>query len=115
MRLLSLDPGAKNLAACVLDTDTLQVLKWVVLDTVDGSPASVHRAMSSLLEIDHMDIDSVVIESQPPKNMAMKRVEHYLQMYFWETHTKVVPARLKLAWAETHVPDVYARAATIIT
>jgi hypothetical protein len=43
--------------------------------------------------------------------MAMKRVEHYLQMYFWDTPiVKVIPARLKLAWAQKCVPEIYTKA-----
>lgn len=47
--------------------------------------------------------DEVVIEKQPPKNSAMKELEHYLHMYFCMVGRRVhiQDARAKLNWGAT--------------
>ena len=105
MRILSVDPGRKNLGMCVLDIDETErngtmdtILFWNLAET----PTEV-GGLRSTLDTLLCDVayDEVVIERQPPKNPAMKRFEHLFEMYF-AMHDKpvyVIDSRHKLTFA----------------
>lgn len=89
-RVLSIDPGRKNLAMCLLRAgahplgqhDAIQ--QWKVLDIREPSCQSLRAALDGAGVGDWLrggQVDEVVIERQPLKNPSMKRVEHYLEMY----------------------------------
>lgn len=107
MRVLSIDVGSKNLALCVLDCQPESrpaIREWVVT-AVDGTgPAGVVATMARLGAAEWLgEGDEVVIEKQPPKNSAMKELEHYLHMFFcmkgFGVH--IQDARAKLNWGAT--------------
>lgn len=105
MRVLSVDPGRKNLGLCVLAADLADptgahdlIEYW----TVREAPADAHglkRALTDML--DGVAYDEVVIERQPPRNPSMKRLEHLFEMYFAMLNkpVRVFDARNKLAFA----------------
>jgi hypothetical protein len=96
MRVLSIDPGTKNLALCVLDTDVITFWK------VCAIPSDVYGVIHVLDTVLHdIEYDETVIERQPPKNRAMKRFEHLFEMYFAMRRkpVHVIDSRQKLACA----------------
>lgn len=111
MKVLSIDPGAKNLALCLLDSETLHVHDWCVLNlnaTTDATPAAFHDLLRTKIPYTP---EAVVVERQPPKNMAMKRIEHWLEFYFRDVPIyKSQSAARKLVWAAKHAAAEHAAA-----
>lgn len=103
MKVLSVDPGTKHLGMCVFDTahDTIQA--WNVVGLSGVTASALRMALTDFL-ID-VQYDTVIIESQPPKNPSMKKVECWLQMYFAMHHKPchVVPALFKLRHLEEYI------------
>ncbi len=96
--VLSIDVGIKNLAYCVLRRSDLTVLFWSVF-AIEGGDRDVCvnllRTVSALHDVSPPpeaeaaapafaweDVDQVVIEQQPGRNMRVKAVENYLHMYY---------------------------------
>ena len=86
MRVLSIDPGRKNLGLCVLEVDTQTrtgvndtVAFWKVCETPTDIAGVIHVLETVLYGVEY---DETVIERQPPKNPTMKRFEHIFEMYF---------------------------------
>ena len=80
--LLSIDVGTRNLGVCLLDKDN-NIVEWEV-----GSIPKFHADGFCQAVMKHLDgrpwikdADVVLIERQPPKNKAMKRMEAYLEAY----------------------------------
>ena len=105
MRILSIDPGRKNLGLCVLDIDTATrtgvndvVTFWKVCETPTDI-AGVLEVLDSTLQ--GIEYDETVIERQPPKNSTMKRFEHIFEMYFamQRKPVYVIDSRHKLTFA----------------
>lgn len=97
MIILGIDPGIKNLGLCLarVDGDDVTILSWKCVEIDDSS---VHRftatfgnaidmTVSDVTKLNH--IDDVRIESQPTKNYRLKRVQHYIEMYFALLHPKL--------------------------
>ena len=91
MNVLSIDVGRKNLALCLLrvGADPLGaadvVAKWKLLDIKEPTCRGLKDAMDAEgvpAWVQEGHVDEVVIERQPLKNPTMKRLEHYLEMYF---------------------------------
>ena len=105
MRILSIDPGRKNLGLCVLDIDVETrtgvndtVTFWKVVET----PVDIAGVLQVLESTLHgVEYDETVIERQPPKNSTMKRFEHIFEMYFAMQHkpVTVIDSRHKLTFA----------------
>jgi hypothetical protein len=116
--VLSIDVGIKNLAYCVLRRSDLTVLFWSVF-AIEGGDRDVCvnllRTVSALHEAPPppatspdeeaaapafawADVDQVVIEQQPGRNMRVKAVENYLHMYYVMRGQRVIvySARRKL-------------------
>lgn len=92
MRALSVDPGLRHMALCCCD-DTNAISLWTVLD-VPRTPKEFASALRNLVR--DLEYDAVVIERQPPRNAAAKKVEHWLELLFGETHpVHVVNAQFK--------------------
>lgn len=109
MKVLSIDPGARNLALCLLDSETLVVHDWCTLDFPDATPATFFDVMNT--KVPYVP-DMVVVERQPPKNMAMKRIEHWLELFYKDVPVyRNMQAARKLVWAAKHAPAEYAAAA----
>lgn len=109
MWVISVDPGTKNLALCVLEFDDAcenpRIIAWTTtaLDgsTPSGVVSTVERVLGGLEPCEHTE---VVIEKQPPKNAKMKTLQNYMEM-LWTlrgaARVYVQDARLKLNWAAT--------------
>lgn len=103
MLLLSIDVGIKNLALCLVDTETHHIEQW----DVSGVPPQ-HMDGIFVCMRDHLNekpwlltADLVLIEKQPDKNKGMVAVQHFLHSYFviHKIETIIYDARHK-------VPDV---------
>jgi len=102
-RIVSIDPGRRNLGLCLLestDDDPMhdRIVIWKLLNT----PPDAGGLAACLNEVlDGVPYDRAVLERQPPKNAAMKRTEHMLEMYFAMrgTPVSILDAKRKLAFA----------------
>jgi len=103
MLLLSIDVGIKNLALCLVDTETAHIEQW----DVSGVPPQ-HMDGIFVCMRDHLNdkpwvltADLVLIEKQPDKNRGIVAVQHFLHAYFVinKIETLIYDARHK-------VPDV---------
>jgi hypothetical protein len=103
MKVLSIDPGTKNLALCLVDFGAdHSISKWWVT-TIDGAGPRGLIATMKRLGLDVADIEEVVIEKQPPRNTKMLILQTALEMYFAlrELPVHIQDARAKLNWAAT--------------
>lgn len=103
MALLSIDVGIKNLAMCLMDTQTRQIRQWDVSGVPPQHTDGLFLSMKHHLDTRTWccDAQTVVIEKQPDKNRGIKSVEHFLHAYFL-CHDKDV-----VIWDARHkVPDV---------
>ena len=93
MKVLSLDPGLKNLAYCYMDVSTSPptILQWDILYITDGNckKMSIEEIMDALLIAlnskfnDEFEADTILIENQPAlKNGHMKTISVALYTYF---------------------------------
>jgi hypothetical protein len=109
MRVISFDPGTKNLAVCVLEYDdddkNPRIVVWATTALDGPGPSGVvstiDRILGGLEPCEHVE---VVIEHQPTKNAKTKRLECYFEMLFTlrgAERVYVQDARLKLNWAAT--------------
>lgn len=105
MVLLSIDVGIKNLAMCLVDEKTEEVLEW----DVSGVPPKHRDGLFPCLR-DHLDekpwvltATTVLIEKQPGVNKTMKTVENFLHSYFVIKNPK---AETIIYDARHKVPDV---------
>jgi hypothetical protein len=80
--LLSIDVGTRNLGICLLDDDK-NIVQWEVSSIpkfhTDGFCQTVVKHLNDRTWI--KDATTTLIEKQPPKNKAMKRMEAYLELY----------------------------------
>lgn len=110
MKVLSIDPGTRHLALCILEADITdpsgekdRICMWQVTST----PKDVKGVLSKFQELlQGHEYDAVVLELQPPKNPSMSRFQHYLEAYFalLDKPCTVLPAKTKLTYAEKHMP-----------
>jgi hypothetical protein len=84
MVLLSIDVGIKNLAMCLIEESTKEILHW---DVSGVPPEHADGLFKSIVA--HLDertwtltARTVLIEKQPDKNKRMKVVENLLHAYF---------------------------------
>jgi Holliday junction resolvasome RuvABC endonuclease subunit len=104
-RILSIDPGRKNLGLCVIRADENDrsgmrdaITFWRVVE-ISTDVAQLKRILDDILK--DVAYDVAVIERQPPKNSTMKRFEHLFEMYcsMHGTPVYVIDARHKLTFA----------------
>lgn len=112
MRVISIDPGTKNLAVCAVDfvgEEPPKIAAWATT-ALDGSDAAgVASTMARLFgggdDAGLADLrPEVVIEKQPPKNAKMRTLQCYAEMYWvlrGAVRVVVQDARAKLNWAAT--------------
>lgn len=101
--LLSIDVGIKNLAMCLVNTETKRIVQW----DVSGVPPQHEDGLFVCMR-DHLndrpwvlEAETVLIEKQPDRNKGMVSVQHFLHSYFVinRKNTIIYDARHK-------VPDV---------
>lgn len=100
---IAFDPGRKNLAMCLVDSNA-NIKKWATI-SIDPSPNGVIRGLESV----HFDdqwiphASHVVIERQPSKNPTMKKLEHYLEAVcaMKGLDVRTIDAKHKLSYAMT--------------
>jgi hypothetical protein len=105
MVLLSIDVGIKNLAMCLIEESTQEVLEW----DVSGVPPQHRDGLFPCMR-DHLDArpwvltaSVILIEKQPGMNKTMKSVENFLHSYFV---IKAPKAETIIYDARHKVPDV---------
>ena len=101
--LLSIDVGIKNLAMCLMNRETLEIVEW----DVSGVPPQHQDGIFPCMR-DHLNdkpwvlqADIVLIEKQPPKNRVMGTVQNFLHAYFVINHKETI-----IYDARHKVPDV---------
>lgn len=83
--VLSIDPGRKNLGACLLKIGACpkgtqdEILSWSLVPA-PTDPAQFAATIAALTRGKHFD--EVVVEQQPPKNSMMLRLEAWIEMIF---------------------------------
>ena len=79
-RVLSFDVGIKNLAYCIVDSETTEIVAWDVCEI----PTDVKKQIEFLNQCSlwNISFDTVIIEKQPSRNMKMRTIENMLQVYF---------------------------------
>lgn len=90
--VLSFDIGIKNMAVCLMDTDTKNILKWNLIDISSDKKNDLNDMSKNLInamdELVLNDLDShttftVLIENQPVmKAPTMKSIQMILYTYF---------------------------------
>lgn len=80
MRILSLDPGQRHLALCIIESTTRQIDLWTLVKLDTLTPMDVKEHLDAILEPHTYAI--VLIERQPPRNHSMTKLECWLHMYF---------------------------------
>ena len=101
--LLSIDVGIKNLAMCLVNTETKRIVQW----DVSGVPPQHEDGLFVCMR-DHLndkpwvlDAETVLIEKQPDRNKGMVSVQHFLHAYFVINKIKTI-----IYDARHKVPDV---------
>lgn len=100
--LLSIDCGIKNLAMCLLDSETKKIHRWDVSGVpplhADGIFPCMVRHLNEKPWV--LEATTVLIEKQPDKNRGMKSIENLLHTYF------LVKGKQVVIWdARFKVPD----------
>lgn len=100
MKLLSIDPGTKNMGYCVVSGDGA-IEAW----DVAAVPKDAVQLAARLDELfGPLDFDAVVIEKQLPRNPSMQRLQCWMEMYFAMRRAMpvcILHARAKLTYAAT--------------
>lgn len=85
MKLLSIDVGIAHLAWCKYDSETQTIASWQV-SSVSPVRGDMARGVVALIEksesLRPTDVDCIVIERQPGRNLRIKAIENYLHMYY---------------------------------
>lgn len=79
MKLLSIDVGTKNLAYCLFQDGN--VVDWNV-ETIPCCATNITKVVDYLRETFPDDLDTVVIEKQPARNVKMRMMETILSTFF---------------------------------
>lgn len=84
MRLVSFDVGYKNLAFAVLEVDgsTFEVVDWRCVDTQRVGFDPVSGVLAALSELDLLECDTVLIETQPRFAPLNVRISHTIASFF---------------------------------
>lgn len=85
--ILSFDVGQKNLAYCKVDQS--QIVEWNVISLPTSGVCGVVQALKTHFPLDD-EIDTVVVEKQPSRNIKMRIIETILLSYFATLGKKVV-------------------------
>jgi len=105
MLILSIDVGIRNLAMCVVDGESREIVRWDVGGIPPQHGSGLFPCFRDYLDDRPwvLDVGTILIEKQPGMNKTMKTVENFLHAYFViklpEVETIIYDARHK-------VPDV---------
>jgi len=103
--LLSIDVGIKNLALCMIDESTKEIMHWDVSgvppESDDGLFESLNKHLNTKPWV--LGATTVLIEKQPGQNKKMKTVENFLHAYFI---IKIPSAQTIIYDARHKIPDV---------
>ncbi len=81
MIILSFDIGIKNLAYCLIDTETKDILDWHIIDCTSSN--EILTAIKELDSLPHLlDADLVLLERQPSFNPKMRTMSSAIYVYF---------------------------------
>ena len=81
MIILSFDVGIKNLAYCLLDSETKDILDWNIIDCT--STNLVLKMIKELDSLSHLlDSQLILIEKQPSFNPKMRIISTAIYVYF---------------------------------
>lgn len=81
MIILSFDIGIKNLAYCMIDTETNDILDWNILDCSGTNETLI--VIKTLDEINYiLEADIILLEKQPSFNPKMRNISTALYVYF---------------------------------
>jgi len=111
MIILSFDIGIKNLAYCILDTESNDILDWNILDcTGTNETLSVIKTLDEYPHL--LEADIVLLEKQPSFNPKMRNISTALYVYFTlriqhekNSNCKIIfyPAKYKLKCCEIKI------------
>lgn len=100
--ILSIDVGSRNLGVCVLAGTQNDIRLWKVIElpiplTAKGVADTVQENVREWID----EVETVVIERQPGKNLLMQKVQHFCEMMFHclGKHVIIMEARAKLTFA----------------
>lgn len=88
MNVLSFDVGLKNLAYCVL-TPECNIVNWGVCSLPTVHVKNIVEFLDDM-HLFHENIDTVIIEKQPARNVKMRLIESILHVYFVMKNVKKV-------------------------
>ncbi len=81
MIILSFDIGIKNLAYCLIDTETKDILDWHIIDCRSNN--EILSAIEELDALPHLlDADIILLEKQPSFNPKMRTMSTAIYVYF---------------------------------
>ena len=122
MIVLGIDPGIKNMGICLarVDKDDVTILEWKCIQVDDSSSQLFVKTFKEsldmvLCDVKVSDIEDIRVESQPTKNYRLKRIQHYIDMYFALFHPKldivtfVSPQKKKRYTSDKNVDSYYKR------
>lgn len=111
MIILSFDIGIKNLAYCIIDTESNDILDWYILDcTGTNETLSVIKTLDEYPHL--LEADIVLLEKQPSFNPKMRNISTALYVYFTlriqherNNMCKIIfyPAKYKLMCSNTKI------------
>ena len=81
MIILSFDVGIKNLAYCILDSETKDILDWNIIDCTSSN--LILKLITELDSLNHLlESDLILIEKQPSFNPKMRIMSTAIFVYF---------------------------------
>ena len=81
MIILSFDVGVKNLAYCLLDSESKDILDWNIIDcTSTNLVLKMIKELDSLIHL--LDSQLILIEKQPSFNPKMRIISTAIYVYF---------------------------------
>jgi Poxvirus A22 protein len=86
--IASFDVGLRNLALCIVDTASMRVLAWEIIDLATSNRAPMETVCGLVRQrLDERaerfrGVACVLVEKQPGRNKTMVRIEAYLLMYY---------------------------------
>ena len=101
--LLSIDVGIRNLAMCLMNHQTKEIIKWDVGGVPPMADDGIYESLNKHLGTRSwvLDATTVLIEKQPDKNRKIKSVENFLHAYF------VIHGKKTILYDARHkIPDI---------